>query len=217
MQNNKKNPTATKARIVKSAIELFSKRGYSETSMDDIAKKSKINKAMIYYYFKSKANLYEEVMGKVLKELYISIKEAEKCCESPLGDLEIFIKKYAYFSKKYPYLPTLILRELSFGGKYLPNMVFAGLRDIFSLLNSILKEGEKEGIFKDVKPMVVHFMITGTINLLSVTKELRESAKESDPSLDTCIDEDLEEISKYIFKKVKFMLEVDDEEDICRS
>ena len=204
---------ATKANIIKNAMMLFAKNGYDATTADEIAKASGVNKAMIFYYYKNKAGLYSAVMSHALEAIHEEVITTDKCCISPIADLEAFIKTYATYCDAHPYLPALILRELSDSGAHLPEMMFESLRKLFTLLSSILKEGERQGIFHNVTPMIIHFMIVGTINLLITTKPLRANAISLDTELDTCNECDIDEISDYIFTKIKLLLEVKNEEN----
>lgn len=204
---------ATKASIMQNAMMLFAKNGYDATTAKEIAKKCGVNKAMIFYYYKNKAGLYSAVMSHALEAIHEEVITSKKCCISPLADLEAFIKTYAKYCDKHPYLPSLILRELSDSGAHLSEMMFESLRKLFTLLSSILKEGEAQGIFHNVTPMIIHFMIVGTINLLVTTKSLRTNAVAINEGLDTCSDCDIDEISDYIFTKIKLLLEVKNEEN----
>jgi len=213
MEKKRRDATSTKKKIIQNAMILFSEKGFDGTSVDDIAKKSTINKAMIFYYFKSKSGLYEVIMSDLFASIYDAIVDAKESTDNPLSDLHIFIKTYALFCQKYPYLPALMLRELSDGGKRLPEMMFAGMQQLFKLLSDILKKGEEEGCFKENIPIVVHFMITGTLNLLIVTQPLRFKAEQMGSNLDTCTTCSMDDISEYIFEKIKLLLGVDDEKN----
>jgi len=61
----------SKSKILKSALELFAKKGYANTSISEIAKSAKISKGLAYNYFESKEKLMEEV----IKILFIEIEE----------------------------------------------------------------------------------------------------------------------------------------------
>lgn len=208
MKKQVRDAKVTKAKIIKNAMELFAKNGYGSTSTEEIAKACSINKALIFYYFKNKNGLYTAVMSHALESIYEAVIKAPKCCNSPIAQLEVFIKTYASYCAKNSYLPALILKELSNSGAYLPNMMFDGLRKLFSLLSNILKDGEESGIFHNVIPMVVHFMIVGTLNLFITTKPLRKTAEKLDPNSNTCSECSIDEISDYVFTKIKLMLEV---------
>lgn len=214
MAKQKRDAQATQAKIIKNSIELFSKNGFDATTIDMIADSCSVNKALLYYYYKNKTGLYEAVMEHVLTSIYDDIKNEKKCCDNVLGELKAFITTFASHMESHPYLPGLMLRELSDSGAHLPEMMFAGMRRLFGLLSDILERGEQEGVFKNVVPMIVHFMITGTINLLLTTQPLREKAQKMEDALDTCAECSMDEIAEYIFTKIKLLLEVSDEKNI---
>lgn len=208
MKKQKRDAQATKTRIIKEAIALFSKNGFDATTVDEIAKESDVNKALIYYYFKNKAGLYEEIMSTLFDSIYETVIESEKCCRSVTAELRAFIETYADYAQKHPYFPALLLRELSDSGAHLPEMMFASMRRLFLLLSDILRRGEAEGVFKESIPMVLHFMIIGTLNLLVTTKPLRVKAAQMDSTVDTCSECPIDEIAEYIFNTIKTTLEV---------
>jgi len=56
-----------KERIVNAAIQLFSRKGYDATRVSDIAGAAKVNKALIYYYFKSKEDILDFMIDAILR------------------------------------------------------------------------------------------------------------------------------------------------------
>jgi TetR/AcrR family transcriptional regulator len=60
----------TRVKILRAAVREFSGHGLSGARTDAIAEAAKVNKALLYYYFKNKKGLYaaaiEEVSGKVV-------------------------------------------------------------------------------------------------------------------------------------------------------
>jgi len=211
MPKQKRDAEATKAKIIENAMILFSKKGYDATTADDVAAACGINKAMIFYYYKNKAGLYEAVMSKALSAIHEKVITSEKCCASPLADLEAFIRTYADYCEQNPYLPALLLRELSSSGHQLPEQMFVSMRRLFTLLSSILAAGEGQGLFKKSQPMILYFMIVGTMNLMITTRPLRERAAQMQEGLNTCSDCSMDEIAEEIFRQTKLMLEVHDE------
>lgn len=61
----------TRKRILRAAVREFSTHGLSGARTDRIAESARVNKALLYYYFKSKQDLYaaavEEVAGRVME------------------------------------------------------------------------------------------------------------------------------------------------------
>ena len=206
MQKKTRDSEATKAKIIHTSMMLFSSNGYDATTADEIAKACGVNKAMIFYYYKNKAGLYAAVLSQALDAIHEKVINKDKECLHPLEDLETFIKTYAIYCEKHPYLPALLLRELSNSGAYLPDVMFESMRKLFSLLSKILKEGEKQKLFHNIEPMVIHFMIVGTINLFITTESLRKKTLELEEELNTCANCDMDYVADYIFTKVKLML-----------
>ena len=214
MPKQKRDAEATKAKIIKNAMILFSQNGYDATTADDVAAECGVNKAMIFYYYKNKAGLYEAVMIEALSAIHTEVLTSEKCCTSPLADLEAFIRTYAHYCEENPYLPALLLRELSSSGAHLPELMFSSMRQLFTLLSEILTAGQEQGVFQNAQPMIIYFMIVGTMNLMITTQPLRQKAAQLQEGLETCSSCSMEEIADYIFTKTKLMLEVDDETNL---
>ena len=203
----KRDAEASKELIITHAKSLFSEKGYAQSSMDELAQRCGLNKAMVFYYFKNKKGLYEAVMREVLVEIYDAVTKEKRVHDDPEAELESFIRTYAKYTCEHPYLPALLLRELSDSGAVFPQMLFSSMRQLFAHFSDILKRGEAKGCFHDVVPMVLYFMVIGTLNLLVTTKPLRVKAAELDDiELDTCAACDIEEIADYIVAKIKLML-----------
>ena len=162
---------------------------------------------MVFYYFKNKKGLYEEVMREVLVEIQQAIVEENKRHSTPGGELEGFIRTYAKFAYEHPYLPSLLLKELSDSGAVIPEMLFASMRQLFALFSDILKRGEKEGCFTDAVPMILYFMVLGTLNLMITTKPLRIKASQMDDiEVDTCASCEIEAIADEMVQKIFRMI-----------
>jgi AcrR family transcriptional regulator len=203
----KRDAETSKQLIITHAIELFSQKGYASASMDELATRSGLNKAMVFYYFKNKKGLYEAVMREVLVEIQQTIVEENKRHSTPKEEIEGFIRTYAKFACEHPYLPSLLLKELSDSGAVVPEMLFASMRQLFALFSDILKRGEKEGYFSDAVPMILYFMVLGTLNLMITTKPLRvKASKMQDIVVDTCASYEIEEIAEYVVQKILAML-----------
>jgi AcrR family transcriptional regulator len=53
---------AAKERIIKAAFTVFTKKGYQDTTMDDIAKEVGVSKGALYQYFKNKRELLNQIV-----------------------------------------------------------------------------------------------------------------------------------------------------------
>ena len=59
----KKPPTKIKIRIMQYARRIFAKKGFSNTTMEDIAKAANVSKGGLYHHFSSKDELFMEIIA----------------------------------------------------------------------------------------------------------------------------------------------------------
>lgn len=58
----------TRERILEVATDEFAQKGLAGARVNEIARKAKANKQLVYYYFGGKLGLYNEVLGHMIKE-----------------------------------------------------------------------------------------------------------------------------------------------------
>lgn len=65
MRRTKDEAAITRATLLKTALTVFSAKGYSAATLDDVAKAAKMTRGAIYWHFKSKAELYNTLVEEV--------------------------------------------------------------------------------------------------------------------------------------------------------
>lgn len=76
--------------ILESAKNLFLKKGYSQTSIEQIAKKAGVVKPTVYSHFGSKESLFQEIINLRQKNLLENLAQIANPSENPQADLEKF-------------------------------------------------------------------------------------------------------------------------------
>ncbi|BAY21246.1 TetR family transcriptional regulator [Calothrix sp. NIES-2100] len=79
---NERIRRATREQILKAAMDLFLDKGYHATSIDDVAKKAKISKGLLYHYFKGKEDLIAAMVDVRLNDLLV-VMEAAAAKQTP--------------------------------------------------------------------------------------------------------------------------------------
>lgn len=68
-----------KVRIIKASEQLFSEKGFDATRVDEIAEAAHVNKALIYYYFKSKEDILDYVMQSLFTDIVSNVMDFVHC------------------------------------------------------------------------------------------------------------------------------------------
>lgn len=76
MSINERLAEFNRSNILTAAKELFLEKGISQTTVDDIAKKSNYSKSTLYVYFKSKEDIYDHIILEYIQKLKDSIQKA---------------------------------------------------------------------------------------------------------------------------------------------
>jgi AcrR family transcriptional regulator len=85
--------------ILKAAIELFATRGFHETSMAEVARVAGVSKALIFWHFKSKEELFVAVLRKLLEPYVIDFAEEADALDEKAQLLKL-IKSYLLFVRE---------------------------------------------------------------------------------------------------------------------
>jgi len=159
----RRNAERTKAEILAAAMREFMERGLNGARVDDIAARTHTHKRMIYYYFKSKVQLYITV----LEEAYRKIREAEKQLkldDLPPGEAIRCLVEFTFdYHWKNPQLAKLVVVENIHKGKYLSRSgsISSFNLSIIDAIAKVLRRGAEEGVLRaDIDPVELHMTIS---------------------------------------------------------
>lgn len=141
----------TEKLILEAAKEVFVEYGFDGASMQRIADRAGINKALLHYYFRSKDNLFEatfkEVFVTIMPPLMNTAKE-----NIPIEDkIRLFVDKYITSLRDNPLVPIFILHELNRNPENLPKLVMESGINPLLFYNAIVEEQHK-GILRPFPP-----------------------------------------------------------------
>jgi AcrR family transcriptional regulator len=96
LQESTRRLTAEQRRqqLVAVALELFARRGYRSTTMDDIAEAAGVTKPLVYQHFSSKRALYLELVNSIAQALLLAVRSAVMEAEGPRQQVEMGFAAY---------------------------------------------------------------------------------------------------------------------------
>jgi len=167
----------TREIIIRTAQRLFARFGFQKTSMDEIARKARKAKASLYYHFKSKEDLFREVVHKEISEIQLSLKEI---VQEPLpADQKLkkyLIKRFEMIMQAINYLESLrsdFLEHLEFIEDVRKEFVSWEKDQVVT----ILEEGIRENLFNEtmknekVFQAILRFIRGLEFAMISIMKE----------------------------------------------
>ena len=161
--------------IIFAAIEEFSRSGFHGARVDSIAQQSGINKAMIYYHFKNKEELYRTIIEQLFTGIHSLLKESTELDIPPNEKLYQLIGRISAFASSLDdRMKKLMMWEIASGGKTFIDVAGTKFfRLMLPLVSKLYNDGIKSGIFrKDINPVYTHITIVSAIifsNIINLT------------------------------------------------
>ena len=109
----------SRQRLLTAAAVEFASRGFAGGSVDRIARAARVNKAMIYYHFGSKAALYREILRDMFAAVSLRVGEAARGTAAPEDKIRAFVDAFATEAEARPHFPPIWFREIAEGGAHL--------------------------------------------------------------------------------------------------
>ncbi len=163
----------SKQRLLTAAAAEFAARGFAGANVDRIARAARVNKAMIYYHFTSKAALYREILRDMFEAVATRVAEAARAAVDPADKVRAFVDAIAIEAEARPHFPPIWFREIAGGGAQLDDSTLVHMAGIMKSLGRILHEGQAAGRFQRVNPLLVHAGIVGPLLLFFASAPVR--------------------------------------------
>jgi AcrR family transcriptional regulator len=157
-----RNPARSRQAILDAATKEFSEYGLGGARVDRIAKRSGVNKRLIYHYIGNKEALFLAV----LEQAYANIRTAEQALHldelSPVDAIRRLIDFTWDYYLEHPEFITLLNSENLHRAKHLKqsSMIREMTSPLVALLDNVLKRGRREGLFRTgVDPVQLYISI----------------------------------------------------------
>ncbi len=104
--------------ILRAASEEFADKGFAATKTSDIAAKAGVPKPNVYYYFKSKENLYREVLESIIEPI-LAASTPFNVDGDPQAVLSAYIRAKIRISRDLPFASKVFASEIMHGAPHL--------------------------------------------------------------------------------------------------
>jgi TetR/AcrR family transcriptional regulator len=167
-------PRVSPERILAAAALEFSERGYAGARVDRIARRARVNKAMLYYHFDSKQGIYRTLLRRTFSALAAQLETIAAETEPPEEKLERAVSTMAAFVETHAYFPSIMLREVAEGGHHLDAEALAALAAVPRAFAAILVPGMKARAFRRMHPLGAYFTAIAPILMFVASSPVRK-------------------------------------------
>src|SRR5690242_838565 len=109
-RKKQENPE-TAGRILEAAENYFAAHGLAGARTEEIALAARVNKAMLFYYFRNKQHLHRAVLENLFRQFRSSVYALREKTDSPRHRLLALAAGYFDFLAAHPNYPRLVQRE----------------------------------------------------------------------------------------------------------
>jgi len=152
---NMQDQNNVETRILEAAKRVFVKKGYTQTSMGDVAAEAGIGRTALHYYFRTKEMLFEAILEQLCDMLLPNIRRIVDSKGSILDKVPKIAEEYAKVLQTNMLFPIFIVNELNRD----PEHIYRELLKIshrvepFLILKKQFMEEAEKGIIKKVHPV----------------------------------------------------------------
>jgi len=185
-----------KEKIISAATSLFSRFGLEKTTMEDIAKAAKKGKSSLYYYFKSKEEVFAEVIKKEIAGLKTAIIVAIEKEDDPYNKFRKFVASRLNYLNEKADQYTNVKDEHLKHYEFVENLTADYSKWEISTIKNIVEYGRDKGLFEvtdlDSISKALFFALKG----LEYPWAINLTRKEIEKSVEALVDVLLRGISK---------------------
>ncbi len=147
--------------IFTAAADEFAGRGFAAAGVDRIAAAAGVNKAMLYYHFGSKRDLYHAVLEDMFEAVGARVHAIAALPQPATAKIDAWVQAIFDEARARPHFPAIMLRELAEGVPNFDPPTLALMFRVFEGVRRIFAQGIEEGVFREVQPFLMHITILG--------------------------------------------------------
>lgn len=179
MFRSEKRTVDKRSVILDAALKTFVKRGYPETRVSEIAAEAKVAEGTLYNYFKSKEDLLLALFDEKWGGIIDGIRKKISRLDDPNKKLKVMFSVVVRLFRKDRHLAEIFLVDVKQSSIFMKNYPVNRVVEFIDLIEEILEEGKRKGIYrKDLDTHVAKMIIFGAAQGILLSWVLSESAAE---------------------------------------
>lgn len=197
----KRQPEQVRARILKSALNIFATHGFEGSSVRKIAANARVSISLLIYHFSSKEDLWRATINEVFTKARNVFAGESMAGASAADRLAHVIEESVRLFAEYPALHRLMTLEGHQPSDRLIWLCDTYIRQNFEALCALIEEAQREGAVQEGDPAQLRMAITAMAAVpFSVSAEYQYLTRHN-PFAKSEIDSVIALIKRLIFKR----------------
>ncbi|MFD7016530.1 TetR/AcrR family transcriptional regulator [Streptomyces sp. NPDC059161] len=149
MDSSSTRRQATRQKLYEAAVTLIAEQGFSATTVDEIAERAGVAKGTVYYNFKSKTELFEELLrhgvGLLTASLQAAADETAERGGTKVEALDAMIRAGLGFIHRYPAFTQLYVAELWRTNRAWQSTLLVVRQEAVAVVETVLRDAVAAG------------------------------------------------------------------------
>lgn len=156
--------------ILQAAKRFFAEKGFSNTTISEIAEEAGVSEAGIYEFFRSKEEILFTIPLEKIEVFLENLRHIINGIPSPREKLRNLIWKNLWASQEDRLYTTILLLELRPNPRFYQTPAYQHIREYAREVKKIIQEGQAAGEFREIKKMhLTVAMVFGVIDHTRLT------------------------------------------------
>lgn len=152
---------ANEAVILEAAEKEFATHGYKGATTERIAREAGLPKANVHYYFKTKSNLYRQVLKHILDD-WVKAASTFEAYHNPEEAIRTYVSAKMTFSRERPFGSRVWAKEIMSGAPIMEEFLGTTLKTWLDERVRIVRRWIRDGKIEPVDPQAFLYMIWAT-------------------------------------------------------
>lgn len=155
-------PPGAREHLLETASRIMREGDAVDISLSELSLRSGLNSALVKYYFGNKAGLLKALLDRDMQDIVQSVDALMAKDMDPETRLRRHIGAVVDTFYKTPYLNRLLMRLVrDSDDEEAQRIADSYLAPLHRAYDKLIRDGVKQGIFRDVDPQLFYFTLTG--------------------------------------------------------
>lgn len=148
-------------RILEAALEVFSARGFSGSTIDEVAEAAGMSKPNLLYYFRTKEAIHRALIERVL-DTWLDPLRSFDADGDPVSEIRSYIRRKIEMARDFPRESRLFANEILEGAPRIEDALKGPLKELVDAKAQVIRQWQRDGKLARCDPYHLIFSIWAT-------------------------------------------------------